>query len=52
LAAAYAEAGEFDLAVKWQTRAIAAFTDLGDSPEQRARLMLYQDKKPGRLPKP
>ena len=52
LAAAHAEAGEFDLAVKWQTQAIAAFTNMGESDEQRARLMLYQEKKPYRMRHP
>jgi tetratricopeptide (TPR) repeat protein len=52
LAAAYAEAGEFDLAVKWQTEVIAALTDSAEGHEQRARLMLYQEKKPYRMPNP
>jgi hypothetical protein len=52
LAAAKAEAGEFDLAVKWQTREIAAPTDLGESQEQRARLALYRETKPYRMPDP
>jgi tetratricopeptide (TPR) repeat protein len=52
LAAAYAEVGEFDLAVKSQTQAIAAFTKLGESDDQRARLMLYQEKKPYRTRHP
>lgn len=49
LAAAHAELGEFDLAVRRQTQAIAAITNLGESDEQRARLMLYQEKKPYRM---
>jgi tetratricopeptide (TPR) repeat protein len=52
LAAAYAEAGEFELAVKWQTKVTAALTDSGERREQRARLLLYQEKKPYRMPDP
>ena len=74
LAASYAEAGDFDSAVKWQTKAIAAPTNWGENHEQRdrlllyqqkhgdqfklyrqdqlARLLLYQEKKPYRMPKP
>ena len=74
LAAAYAEAGDFDSAVHWQTKAIAAPTNLGENHEQRdrlllyqlvqgalrklyrqdqrARLLLYQGKKPYRMPNP
>ncbi len=74
LAASYAEAGDTDSAVKWQTKAIAAPTCLGENHEQPdrlllpqqkqgaqlklyrqdqlARLLLYQEKKPYRMPKP
>jgi len=49
LAAAYAEIGDFDLAVKWQTKAL----DMGRDDEEmaarlRARLELYQAGKPCR----
>ena len=48
LAAAHAELGEFDQAVEWQTKAIAAAPKtLSD--QYRERLKLYQDKKPYRL---
>ena len=53
LAAAYVEAGEFDLAVKWQTKAIiAALTNRSESREQRTRLMLYEEKKSYRMSDP
>ncbi len=49
LAAAYAEAGQFENAVKWQTKAVAAVPE-----EQRddfqSRLDLYQSDKPFREP--
>lgn len=49
LAAAYAEAGDFDSAVKWQNQALS-FADyekaVGD--EGRARLQLYIEHKPYR----
>ena len=46
LAAAYAEAGDFDEAVKWQEKALAT----GDFPkeeldEARKRLQMFKDKK-------
>jgi tetratricopeptide (TPR) repeat protein len=50
LAAAYAECGEFDDALKWQQKAI----DLVVTPEleidYRSRLELYQQRKPARVP--
>jgi hypothetical protein len=52
LAASYAEAGEFNLAVKLQTQAIAAFTNMDEGNGQRARLMLYQEKHPYRMRHP
>jgi hypothetical protein len=50
LAAAYAEAGGFDAAVKWETKAIELLPS-GDSDYEAwklARLKLYQEKKPYR----
>jgi tetratricopeptide (TPR) repeat protein len=48
LAAAHAELGQFDKAVGWQTKAVAAA--VAEEKEQyRERLKLYQDKKPYRL---
>jgi tetratricopeptide (TPR) repeat protein len=48
LAAAHAELGEFDKAVEWQTRAIAS-APAAEKEQYRARLKLYQDRKPYRL---
>jgi tetratricopeptide (TPR) repeat protein len=48
LAAAYAEAGDFDSAVKWQTKAIELESDPKQKEEYRARLKLFQEKKPYR----
>jgi tetratricopeptide (TPR) repeat protein len=45
LAAAYAEAGDFTLALKWQTRAVELETDAKNKEEFVARLKLYQEKK-------
>ncbi len=45
LAAAYAETGNFPLAIKWQTRAIELETDTKNKEEYAARLKLYQEKK-------
>jgi tetratricopeptide (TPR) repeat protein len=48
LAAAHAELGEFDKAVEWQTKALAAAT--GEEKEQQSqRLKLYQEQKPYRF---
>ena len=48
LAAAHAELGEFDQAVEWQTKAVAAAPKtLSD--QYRERLKLYQHKKPYRF---
>jgi tetratricopeptide (TPR) repeat protein len=52
LAAAYAEAGDFGSAIKWQSKAIDLETDGTEKAEYRARLALYQDKKPYRDNKP
>jgi tetratricopeptide (TPR) repeat protein len=46
LAAAYAEVGDFDAAVKWQTKAIELTSDEQEKADYRTRLGLYQDKKP------
>ena len=48
LAAAYAEAGEFDAAMKWQTKANALYTTPENRKRGEARLKLYQEKKPYR----
>jgi tetratricopeptide (TPR) repeat protein len=48
LAAAYAEAGEFEAAVKWQLKANTLYADAKDRKDGEARLKLYQDKKPYR----
>jgi tetratricopeptide (TPR) repeat protein len=48
LAAAYAEAGDFDSAVKWQTNANALNLDAQAKTKGEARLKLYQEKKPYR----
>ena len=45
LAAAYAEMGDFALAVKWQTRAIDLETDTKNKDEFAGRLKLYNEKK-------
>jgi tetratricopeptide (TPR) repeat protein len=52
LAAAYAEAGDFDAAVKWQTEAIKRFrfVDKLDRAGFRSRLELYRQRKPFRQP--
>ncbi len=52
LAAAQAEAGDFDAAVKAQQRAIALLTDHVQKAEYRSRLVLYQAKKPYRQVSP
>ena len=49
LAAAQAEAGEFDTAVKSQKRAIELLTDERQKDDYRSRLALYQAKRPYRL---
>jgi tetratricopeptide (TPR) repeat protein len=46
LAAACAEVGDFDAAVKWQTRANAVYYDAEDERMGEERLSLYREKKP------
>ena len=46
LAAAYAETGDFDSAVKYQTQAISLAPDGPQKAEYRDRLKLYREKKP------
>lgn len=48
LAAAYAEAGDFDAAVTWQEKAIGLIDakDEAEIADYRSRLNLYRDKKP------
>jgi tetratricopeptide (TPR) repeat protein len=48
LAAAHAELGQFDKAVEWQEKAIAAALE-GTKEPYRERLKKYQDRKPYRL---
>jgi tetratricopeptide (TPR) repeat protein len=48
LAAAHAELGQFDKAVEWQEKAIAAAPE-GAKEQYRERLKKYQDRKPYRL---
>jgi carboxyl-terminal processing protease len=53
LAAAYAETGDFPDAVDWETQALAFPTGpAGDRADLRARLELYQARKPYREPGP
>ena len=42
LAAAYAEAGDFDAAVKWQYKAQGLYTDKNDQVEGWQRLSLFR----------
>ena len=52
LAAACAEAGDFAAAVNWQTKAIELEANPAQEADYRARLKLYQKKKPYRDAKP
>src|SRR5262249_45386768 len=51
LAAAHAELGQFDKAVEWQEKAVAAAPEGGEEP-YRDRLKKYQDRRPSRLENP
>ena len=46
LAAACAESGDFDAAVKWQTKAIELSSNENEKEDLGTRLKLYQDKQP------
>jgi tetratricopeptide (TPR) repeat protein len=48
LAAAYAEVGDFDAAIKWQARANALYNHVEDRKKGEARLKLYEGKTPYR----
>jgi tetratricopeptide (TPR) repeat protein len=50
LAAAYAETGQFAEAVRWQKRALEKLVIVGERAEAEARLKLYENGKPFRLP--
>ena len=50
LAAAHAEVGDFESAVKWQTKANALRHDDEEKRAGEARLKLFQQKKPVRDP--
>jgi tetratricopeptide (TPR) repeat protein len=52
LAAAYAEAGEFDKAIEWQTKALQASHDDQKRTGYSARLKLYEEHKPYRFDLP
>ena len=52
LAAAYAEAGDFEAAVTWQTKAIGFLTDEQQKDHHRSRLALYRAREPYREASP
>jgi tetratricopeptide (TPR) repeat protein len=51
LAAAHAEAGDFDSAVRRQTEAISLLSDANEKEDLGKRLKLYRDRKPFREPR-
>jgi tetratricopeptide (TPR) repeat protein len=52
LAAAHAEAGDFDAAVKWEMKANGFYTDAEEKKKGEERLKLYREKKPYRETNP
>ena len=52
LAAAYAEAGDFEAAVKWQKKATELYADAEDKRKGKDRLKRYQERKPHRETNP
>lgn len=50
LAAAYAEAGDFDQAIRWETKAIEVNSTGFDKAAAQERMKLYQQKQPYRQP--
>jgi tetratricopeptide (TPR) repeat protein len=52
LASAYAQAGDFESAVKWQAKAIELEADAKKKEEYRARFKRFQERKPYRDTKP
>lgn len=50
LAAAYAESGDFDKAVKWQQQAVDRYLDPEDRRLGRERLALFEQEEPYRMP--
>jgi hypothetical protein len=52
LAAAHADVDNFELAVKWESRAIEIESEEQAKGEFRSRLELYQQKKPYRATNP
>ena len=52
LAAAHAEAGDFDSAVRRQTETISLLSDANAKKDFGTRLKLYQERKPYHLPGP
>lgn len=52
LAAACAESGDFEAAVKWQTKAIELFSNENEKPDLNTRLKRYPEKQPFRSATP
>jgi hypothetical protein len=52
LAAANAEAGDFEAAVKWQSKANELYPAAEDKKQEEERLKLYREKKPYRETNP